>query len=66
MAKTDWSWDNHKYKSKEWVNGKWQYIYNTAKNTSKKVQNKADQVSKSAKIYVNNAYNKYTPYHFSL
>ncbi len=57
MAKTDWSWDQHKYKAKEWVNGKWQYIYNTAKNTSKKVQNKADQVSKSAKVYVNNAYN---------
>lgn len=57
MAKTDWNWDQHKYKAKEWVNGKWQYIYNTAKNTSQKVQNKAVQVSKSAKVYANNAYN---------
>ena len=49
MAKTDWSWDNHKYKSKEWVNGKWQYIYNTAKNTSNTVKSKVKEVSNNAK-----------------
>ncbi len=53
MAKTDWSWDQHKYKAKEWVNGKWQYIYNTAKDTSKKVKDTANQASKTAKVYIN-------------
>lgn len=60
MAKTDWSWDQHKYKAKEWVNGKWQYIYNTAKDTSKKVKDTANQASKTAKVYVNNGRNAIT------
>lgn len=54
MAKQDWSWDQHKYKAKEWVNGKWQYIYNTAKTTSKKAQDTANKASQTAKVYVNN------------
>ena len=60
MAKTDWSWDQHKYKAKEWVNGKWQYIYNTAKDTSKKVKDTANKASKTAKVYVNNGRNAVT------
>ena len=54
MAKESWTWDNAKYKAKEWVNGKWKYIYNTAKNTSNKVSNTVNE----AKSSVRNAYNQ--------
>lgn len=47
-AKTDWSWDQHKYKSKEWVNGAWKYIYNTAKNTKNKAANSVQNISNQA------------------
>ena len=70
MANNDaWSWDKHKYKSKEWVKGSWKYVYDTAKKTTDKVKKTVEDVSSKtsntlketrdkSKDYISNKFDK--------
>lgn len=50
----NWTWDDHKYKSREWVKGKWQYTYNTIKNTANKVKETTKLVANDTSKFVRN------------
>lgn len=45
----------HKYLSKEWVNGKWKYIYYDAKRQAKNVKNKMENAVNRTKRKINKA-----------
>jgi len=55
MANKNWTWDDHKYKSREWVKGKWQYTYNTIKNAANKVKETAEEASSKVSNLKNNS-----------
>ena len=49
--------DKHMYTAREWVKGKWRYVYDNGKKAADKVQNTAEDVNKNAKTSVRLAKN---------